>query len=100
MGWLHIAIGIIACLLLYSTENWIAFWVAVVAAMGSFWSLGIMHNFATESAKRRPSYKGGFCDLTAGEANAAPNWATLVNLLFSILSIGLLLYGVYAKFWA
>ena len=98
MGWFQVAVGIVACLLLYGTENQVAFWVAVVATVGTLWSFGIMHNYATESGKRRSSYKGGFYDITAKEADSVPNSIAGINLLFSMVSIGLLLYGAYAKF--
>lgn len=100
MGWFQVAIGVVACFLLYSAGNWIAFWVAAVATVGTIWSLGIMHNYATESAKRSSSYKGGFHDFTAKDTDAVPNSIAGLNLLFSIVSIGLLLYGAYAKFWS
>lgn len=100
MGWFHVAVGVVACLLLYGTGKSIAFWVAIVATVGTLWSFGIMHNFATESAKRRPSYNGEFFDLTVRDANAVPNWLAVVNFLFSITSIGLLLYGLYVRLWS
>ncbi len=98
MGWFQVAIGLVACILLYGTEHRIAFWVAVVATAGTLWSYGVMHNFATEAAKRRASYKGGFYDIIAKEADSVPNSIAGANLLFSLASFGLLLYGAYAKF--
>lgn len=59
MGWLHVAIGLVACFLLYGSEKPIAFWVAVVATAGTLWSFGIMHNFATESAKMKTRLQRG-----------------------------------------
>lgn len=100
MGWFPVVVGLIACSLLYSTDSRIAFWVALVATIGTLWSYGVMHNFATEAAKRRANYKGGFYDITEREADSVPNSIAGLNLLFSLASIGLLLYGGYVKFFS
>ena len=68
--------------------------LAIVTAVGSFWSWGIIHNFATESAKKRTNYTGGFYDLTQQEAESTPNWITLINMGFSLAGLGLLVMGV------
>lgn len=100
MGWIPIVLGLAACFLLYGTENQVVFWLAVFAAAGTFGSYGMMHNFATEAAKKRSSYKGEFYDITAKEADSVPNSIVGMNLLFSLASMGLLIYGVYARFFA
>ena len=94
MGWIPVVLGLAACVLLYGTENQVVFWLAVFTAVGTFWSYGVMHNFATEAAKRRSSYKGKFYDITAKETDSVPNSIAGMNLLFSLASIGLLMYGV------
>ena len=84
MGWLGVAVSAFAALLFYSSEHWVLMALAIVAAVGSFWSFGVMHNYATEIAKQRRDYTGGFYDITEEEAAAVPDWLAIVNLVFSV----------------
>jgi len=72
--------------------------LSIVDLLGCFWSWGVMHNYATEMAKRRSSYTGGFYDLTEREVEAVPDWIAGVNLLFSLGSVALLVTGI-VLFW-
>ena len=96
MAWLPIVLGAVTCWLLYDSNQIALLIVAILLTLVLFWSWGIMHNFATEAAKQRPTYKGGFYDLTKQEARAAPDWITRVNLSFSI---GILLIFIYVVFF-
>ena len=94
MGWLGVVLGIVTAFLLWGTGHPVLLSLAILAAAGCFWSWGIMHNFATEMAKQRPSYKGGFYDITEAEANSVPNWITNLNILFTLVSVVLLIVAV------
>jgi len=100
MGWIHVALGIVACLLLYTSGKWVAFWAAVIVLVGLFWTYGVMHNYATESAKRRSTFRGGFYDFTERDIDVVPDSIARLNLILAITSFGLLVYGVYTKFWS
>ena len=91
MGWLNVLLSAFAGVLLYDTAHTVLLVLAIGATIGSFWSWGIMHNYATEAAKGRPSYRGGFNDIRVEEANSVPNWIALVNFGFSFAGILLLI---------
>jgi len=93
MGWLCVELGVLACILLYGRSS--AFWLAVVATLGIFWTYGIMHNYATESAKRRPDYTGAFYDLDEQDVASVPDWLAGLNLLLTLCAAGLCIYGGY-----
>ena len=98
MGWLSVLVGVAAAVLLYGTGHGILFSLAVVSAAGCFWSWGIMHNYATNTAKKRSSYSGGFYDFTGQETQSAPNWITVVNMLLTLIAVGLLIIGLVVRF--
>ena len=95
MGWLSVALGILAAFTLHQTEARALFWLAVAATIAALWSWGVMHNHAMEAAKSRTSFHGGFYDVTEEEADAVPNWLALVNLLATIGCGSLLAVGIY-----
>jgi hypothetical protein len=97
MGFLSICVGAVAAWLLRNSGHDWLFWAAVAATVGAFWSFGIMHNYAIESAKKREGFTGGFYDLTSQDAAAAPDWATRVNILCSILIMMLFVFGAYSR---
>lgn len=68
--------------------------IAIITVMGCLWSWGIMHNYATELAKRRPDYKGEFYDITEREAQNVPDWISIINILFSLVGLILLIIGI------
>ena len=57
MGWLSVLVGIEAVAQLYETGQGILFTVAILAVAGCLWSWGIMHNYATDMAKKHSSYR-------------------------------------------
>ncbi len=97
MGWLHVLLSAFASVLLYDTGHTVLLVLAVGATIGSFWSWGIMHNYATEAAKRRPSYRGKFHDIQVEEADSVPNWIALVNFGFSIVGLLLLITAIVIR---
>lgn len=93
MGWLGVGLGVLACWLLYGSP--VAFWLALVATLGVLWTYGVMHNYATESAKRRSGYTGRFYDLTDRDVASAPDWLAGLNLLLTVIVLVLCIYGGY-----
>jgi hypothetical protein len=98
MGWLSVLVGIAAAILLYGTGHGILFALAIASSAGCFWSWGIMHNYATNAAKKRSSYRGDFYDLTGEEVRSAPNWVTVVNMFLALAAVGLLITGIVVRF--
>lgn len=87
-------ICIIAAVLMHAKGHVIFTMVAIITAIGFFWSWGVMHNYATKLAKRRRSYKGSFYDFNLVEVEAVPNWITWINMGFSLLGGILLIAGI------
>lgn len=97
MGWLFPMLGAIASYLFFSSGGYVLMGTSLACAAGALWSWGIMHNYAVEQAKRRSGYRGGFYDIEAREADAAPNWTTLLNLFFSLGCTGAFIAGLVMK---
>jgi len=68
--------------------------ISIVVAIGCFWSWGIMHNYATELAKRRVNRTDGFYDITNREAEAVSDWITYVNMILSFAGLVLLITAI------
>ncbi len=94
MGWLPVLLSGVAAFLLFKTGHTVLMVIAIVAAVGSLWSWGIMHNYATDLAKRRSNYTGRFYDITDSEAGAVPNWIAIVNMIFSLAGLVLVITGI------
>ena len=97
MGWASVLSSLLAALLMLIKGHPILMIIALFAAIGSFWSWGVMHNYATELAKHRPDYKGGFYDFTKKEVQSVPDWIAIVNFGFSLFGIVLLIVGIIIK---
>lgn len=94
MGWLGVGLGLLSCWLLYG--NLLAFALAIAVTLGLLWTWGVMHNYATESARRRPGYKGGFYDLSDADIDAVPGWLPTSNLVLTLVTVVLCVYGGYS----
>lgn len=94
MGWLSFLLGVVAGALFFKTGHVVLLSLSIVFSIGGLWSWGVMHNYATESAKRRLNYSGGFFDITAHEANSVPNWITSINMLSSVAALILLIIAI------
>lgn len=94
MGWLSVLLPSIAVFLFFKTGHTILMAIATITAIGCLWSWGIMHNYATELAKRRPDYNGEFYDITEREAQTVPDWISIINILFSLSGLILLIIGI------
>jgi hypothetical protein len=96
MGFLGLVISSVAIWFLWDNGwAWILLGIFVTAV--EFWSWGIMHNHATDAAKKRDGYSGGFYDLTPEEANSVPNWLAMVNLGGFVVAVGLLILVLWPK---
>lgn len=94
MGWLSVLLSGVAAFLLLRTGHSVLMVIAIVATVGCFWSWGVMHNYATEFAKLRSNYTGGFYDITKREVEAVPDWITTVNMIFTLVALVLLITGI------
>lgn len=90
MGWLHVLIPVIAAVFYWKSDHVVLFGLCMLAAVGAFWSWGVLHNYAIEAAKHRPGFSGGFNDITDKEAEGAPDWITRINMGFAVLGTILL----------
>ncbi len=97
MGWLPLSISVLAAVLMYQKHHYIMMGLAIVVSVGCFWSWGIMHNYATESAKKRKGYKGGFFDITEKEAESAPDRITHINMACSLIGVVLFIAALFLK---
>ena len=93
MGWLGVALSAAAAWLLWDNGGlWLA--SAIVVGVIELWSWGIMHNYATDAAKQRSGYTGGFHDFTAQEVNTVPNWISTINLIGFVMAIAVFVAGL------
>ena len=92
MGWLGLVVCVVAAWRLWDNGG---LWLAAAIGVGviELWSWGVMHNHATEAAKNRSSYTGGFSDFTKREVDAVPDWLAMVNLVGFVAAVGLLIAG-------
>lgn len=95
MGFVGVVLSLISIWLLWD-NGWLFISIALAVALVELWSWGVMHNYATESAKNREGYSGGFYDLTPEEANKVPNWLATMNLAGFVVAVGLLIFGIVA----
>ena len=93
MGWLGVVLSVAAAWLLRD-QGWLWLAGAIAVGMLEFWSWGIMHNYATESAKKRPDYSGGFFDIEPRDATSVPDWIATVHMIGFIAAVGLLVAGL------
>ena len=97
MGWLSVAIGVVAARLFYGTGHGVLFTLSIVFTIACLCSWGVLHNSATEAAKRRFTYTGGFYDLTKAEVDSAPNWVTTINMLSTLAVVVLLIVAIFIR---
>lgn len=83
MGWWAVGAGVVAATLFYVADSTVLLVLAATAAIGSFWTFGIMHNYAMDLAKRRSNFTGQFWDITPDEADAVPNGWAFANFICS-----------------
>lgn len=116
-GLISVIISILAAITFFGTGNPFLFWVCVIIALLSFWSWGIMHNYAMKSAKARWNHvrenmiqegrakeeidrlDNTPINPSIGDVNAVPDWLATINMLISVAGIGLLIFGIIVRFF-
>lgn len=113
-GKISLIVGVISILLFYEMDYISLFWISVAITIVAFWSYGVMHNFAFDSAKdrrkRRIENKKELdleinsieelpIKIGKSDVNVVPNWLTLLNMIFSI-ALYLLLFIALFKFFS
>ena len=98
MGCFGVLLGAGTAWWLWHGGNTVAACIAAALALISYWSFGVMHNYATEAAKRRSGYEGGFSDFTAREVDEIPNWIGAVNLAATIAVVACAAYAGWQTF--
>ncbi len=110
-AWGSFLAGVVACILFWG--SWWLFGLSVIAALGVFWSLGVVSNCALRAEVYwrenllRNMRSEGYSEDEIKQRLASvpvdynpdlvPNWPVLINLLFSIACVGLLIVGVVIK---
>jgi len=100
-GKINLVIGVLSTLIFYWIDSKII-WLSLVTTILIFWSFGIMHNFAMNSARERRELiienkvlegaspeeiervKNFPIHISSGDLNFVPNWLITLNLLFSL----------------
>jgi small-conductance mechanosensitive channel len=116
-GLISVIIGVLAAIAFYGTGHLLLFWMCVVIIVLSFWSWGVMHNYAMKSAKARwdrirdnmiregrSAEEIDRLDSTpihpsTADVNAVPDWLATVNMLVTFAGIGLLIWGIIVRFF-
>jgi hypothetical protein len=94
MGWLVVVINGVATLLFFASGHTAFAIIAIAATIGSIWSWGVMHKYATEVAKTRKDYTGKFYDVREQEIDAVPDWIAHINMLFALMGFVLFITAV------
>jgi hypothetical protein len=115
MGKVTIAVGIVAAILFWGLDD-IYFWVTVLTTALAFWSFGVMHNFAMDSAKANRTtiidnkkYDGASNDeierirnmpinIKKADLRVVPNWLALANMICSTGVIILFIIAILKRF--
>ncbi|HNY42234.1 MAG TPA: hypothetical protein PKJ41_17655 [Bryobacteraceae bacterium] len=94
MGWFAVLVAGIGAYLLFHTDHLVMGAIETIAAIGCFWSWGVMHNYAFDKAKRRPDHTGRFYGQTPAEAEGVPDWIASINLVSSLVGLILFIAGI------
>ncbi|MFQ5787405.1 MAG: hypothetical protein ACE5H1_05435 [Thermodesulfobacteriota bacterium] len=115
-GWISVIASLIATILLYGTGHSYLFFFAVLITIACFWTFGIMHNYATSSAKSRhdrilenmkleerseeeiTAFDNRFISPSTHDVNAIPDKLAFINMIISITGYVLLLVAIYLKY--
>jgi hypothetical protein len=116
MGKITVGLGILASLIFYNLDRTL-FWTTLVTTALTFWTLGIMHNYAYESAKawknriiENKELEGASPEeikrvknlpikITVEDTQQAPNGLTWLNMIFSFGIYLLLIIGIIKRFF-
>ncbi|MEW6172856.1 MAG: hypothetical protein AB1510_07270 [Bacillota bacterium] len=116
-GLISVIISVLAAIAFYGTGHPLLFWLCVVIVVLSFWSWGVMHNYAMNSAKARwdrirdnmiregrspeeiDRLDNTPIHLSKADVNVVPDWLATVNMLVTLGGIGLLIGGIIVRFF-
>ncbi|MFH2107768.1 MAG: hypothetical protein ABII93_03785 [Chrysiogenia bacterium] len=116
-GFVSLILSVLAGIMFYGTGHPVLFWLCVIVVILSFWSWGVMHNYAMESAKARwdrirenmikeERLQENIRRLdrtsihpTKADINSVPDWITSVNMFVTFVGLGLLIWGIIARFF-
>jgi len=116
-GLISVIISVLAAIAFFDIGHRFLFWLCVAITVVSFWSWGVMHNYAMNSAKARWDQirenviqEGGSPEeiarldstpihLSNGDVNAVPDWLATVNMLVTFACFGLLIWGIIIRFF-
>ena len=112
-GIVSILISILAAILLYGTGHAILFTAAIVIALLTFWSVGVMHNYASYARRARAARLRenlaleGRLDTDAEirlqeyergtEPHAIPNWLAVASMLLTAAAVVLLITSFFLR---
>lgn len=115
-GWLSVISSLLAAILLYGTGPLYLFIFAILITIACFWTFGIMHNYAINSAKSRhdrilenmrlegrseeeiAAFDNRIIRPSSHDVSAVPDKLAFVNMIVSIIGYILLLLAVYFKY--
>lgn len=110
-GLINLIIGILTTLIYYWIDSTLI-WLSLGTTILIFWSFGVMHNFAMNSARERRKiivenkvYEGAThaeiervenlpIHISSGDLNIVPNWLTHLNMIFSLTIYVLLIVAI------
>ena len=106
-GWITIGISVLAAYSFYRIDQIFLMILSIANAGLSFWSFGVMHNYASGGRKskaeilRENMRREGRLDEQAEERlnkltrsinpSAAPNWVTSINMVSFVIAVGLII---------
>jgi len=114
-GKISLIINALAALAFFGTGHPILFWICIVSLVVSFWSYGIMHNYASTRAKERwdilrenmiregrPAEDIERIDntpikMTHSDALSVPDWLSSVNMASTFAGMILLIWGIIVR---
>ena len=115
-GLISVIICVLAVVGFYGTGHPILFSLSIASGIVAFWSWGVMHNYATESAKSRHDmmlesmraedrpedeiarFDSCIIDPGPADVNAVPNWLATVNMVATLVGVVLLISGAIVRF--
>jgi hypothetical protein len=115
-GWISVIASLIATILLYGTGHLYFFIFAILITIACFWTFGIMHNYAINSAKYRhdrivenmklegrseeeiTAFDSRIISPSPHDVTAVPDKLSVINMIISITGYVLLLIAIYLKY--
>lgn len=116
-GLISVIISVLAAFAFYGTGHPLLFGLCLVIVILSFWSWGIMHNYALNSANARwdrirenmiregrsseeiDNLDSAPIHLSEADVDVVPDWLATLNLLATLAGIGLLIWGIIVRFF-